>query len=132
MFGYWNDEEKTNDILGQDGSLRTGDQFTLEEDGSGQVVGRLKDLIIREGENMFPKEIEEFLTTPANIVEVCVVGTKHKRLGEEVCACARIKPQSNLILEDIVTFCKGKLAYFKIPTRMEIFDSFPRTAGGKI
>ncbi|XP_063917984.1 medium-chain acyl-CoA ligase ACSF2, mitochondrial-like [Zophobas morio] len=132
MSGYWKDEEKTNDLIGQDGWLRTGDQFTLEEDGSGQVVGRIKDLIIRGGENVFPKEIEQFLITHPDILEVYVVGTPHKRLGEEVCACARIKPQSNLTLEDIVTFCKGKLAYFKIPTRMEIFDSFPRTAGGKI
>ncbi|XP_063918020.1 medium-chain acyl-CoA ligase ACSF2, mitochondrial-like [Zophobas morio] len=132
MLKYWDDEEKTNEILGKDGWLRTGDQCILGEDGSGKLIGRLKDMIIRGGENVYPKEIEEILITHPNILEVQVIGTPHKRLGEEVCACMRIKPQSNLTLEDIVTFCKGELAYFKIPTRMEIFDSFPRTTSGKI
>ncbi|XP_063918057.1 medium-chain acyl-CoA ligase ACSF2, mitochondrial-like [Zophobas morio] len=132
MLGYWADEEKTNEILGKDGWLKTGDQFILEEDGSGKVVGRLKDMILRGGESIFPKEIEEVLITHPNILEVQVVGTPHQRLGEEVCACVRIKPQSNLTLQDVVTFCKGKFAYFKIPTRMEIFDDFPRTASGKV
>ncbi|XP_063918008.1 medium-chain acyl-CoA ligase ACSF2, mitochondrial-like [Zophobas morio] len=132
MLGYWEDEEKTNEMLGKDGWLKTGDQFILEEDGSGRVVGRLKDMIIRGGENIFPKEIEEFLVTHPEILEVQVIGTPHKRLGEEVCACVRVKPQANLTLEDIATFCKGKLAYFKIPTKMQIFDYFPRTMSGKI
>ncbi|XP_063922176.1 medium-chain acyl-CoA ligase ACSF2, mitochondrial-like [Zophobas morio] len=132
MVGYWDDEERTNEILGKDGWLKTGDQFILEEDGSGKVVGRLKDMILRGGENIFPKEIEEVLITYPDILEVQVIGTPHKRLGEEVCACVRIQPQSNLTLEDLITFCKGKLAYFKIPTRMEIFDNFPRTTSGKI
>ncbi|XP_063922118.1 medium-chain acyl-CoA ligase ACSF2, mitochondrial-like isoform X1 [Zophobas morio] len=148
MVGYWEDEEKTNEILGRDGWLKTGsvsflncivikvcfirDQFILEEDGSGRVVGRLKDVIIRGGQNIFPKEIEEFLVTHPNILDVQVIGTPHTRLGEEVCACITIKPQSHLTLEDIATFCKGKLAYFKIPSRMEIFDNFPKTVSGKI
>ncbi|XP_063922160.1 medium-chain acyl-CoA ligase ACSF2, mitochondrial-like isoform X2 [Zophobas morio] len=118
MQGYWEDEEKTNEMLSKDGWLKTGDQFILEEDGSGKAVGRLK--------------IEELVVTHPLVVEVQVIGTPHKRLGEEVCVCVRIKPQSHLTLEELATFCKGKLAYFKIPTKMEIFENFPRTASGKI
>ncbi|KAJ3642552.1 hypothetical protein Zmor_025317 [Zophobas morio] len=132
MLGYWNDEEKTKEMIGTDGWLKTGDLFILEEDGSGKVAGRIKDMIIRGGENISPKEIEEFLVTHPSVVEVQIIGTPHQRLGEEVCACVRLKPQSNLTLDDIATFCKAKLAYFKIPTRMEIFDNFPRTLSGKI
>ncbi|XP_063917946.1 medium-chain acyl-CoA ligase ACSF2, mitochondrial-like [Zophobas morio] len=132
MLGYWEDDERTNEMLRKDGWLKTGDQFILEEDGSGKAVGRLKDMILRGGENIFPKEIEELVITHPLVVEVQVIGTPHKRLGEEVCACVRIKPQSHLTLEELATFCKGKLADFKIPTKMAIFENFPRTASGKI
>jgi acyl-CoA synthetase (AMP-forming)/AMP-acid ligase II len=104
----------------------------LEEDGYGKVVGRLKEMIIRGGENIFPKEIEEFLNTHSDILETYVIGLPHERLGEEVCACIRVKPGSNVTSENIVNFCKGKLSHFKIPSKIHIVDEFPKTTSGKI
>jgi acyl-CoA synthetase (AMP-forming)/AMP-acid ligase II len=132
MLGYWEDEEKTKEMMGQDKWLKTGDQFVLEEDGYGKVVGRLKEMIIRGGENIFPKEIEEFLNTHPDILETYVIGLPHERLGEEVCACIRVKPGSNVTSENIVNFCKGKLSHFKIPSKIHIVDEFPKTTSGKI
>ncbi|XP_044268322.1 medium-chain acyl-CoA ligase ACSF2, mitochondrial isoform X2 [Tribolium madens] len=132
MLGYWEDEAKTKEMIGSDNWLMTGDQFILEEDGYGKVVGRLKEMIIRGGENIFPKEIEEFLNSHPNILETHVIGLPHERLGEEVCACIRVKPGTNVTFEDIVSFCKGKLAHFKIPSKLKIVEEFPKTTSGKI
>ncbi|CAH1379105.1 unnamed protein product [Tenebrio molitor] len=132
MLGYWEDEETTKNVMGQDGWLKTRDQFILNEDGYGQIVGRFKEMIIRGGENIYPKEIEEFLNTHPNILETHVIGTSHARLGEEICACIRIKPGSNVTSETIANFCIGQLAYFKIPSKIKIMDEFPRTTSGKV
>ncbi|RZC39358.1 acyl-CoA synthetase family member 2, mitochondrial, partial [Asbolus verrucosus] len=132
MLGYWDDEEKTKELMGSDRWLKTGDQFILEEDGYGKVVGRLKEMIIRGGENIFPKEIEEFLNTHPDILETHVIGLPHERLGEEVCAYIRIKPGSNVTFQDVVKFCKGKLSHFKIPSQIRVVEQFPKTLSGKI
>lgn len=108
------------------------DQFVLESNGYGRIVGRLKEMIIRGGENIFPKEIEDYLNTHPDILESYVVGLPHKRLGEEVCACVRVKDHKDLTLDDIKSFCKGNISHFKIPSVLKVVDSFPKTASGKI
>ncbi|XP_030755419.1 medium-chain acyl-CoA ligase ACSF2, mitochondrial-like isoform X2 [Sitophilus oryzae] len=129
--GYWDDEDKTKELISSDKWLRTGDQFVIEENGYGKVVGRLKELIIRGGENIFPREIEDLLNTHPDILESHVIGLPHERLGEEICACVRTTGTS-LSLEEIKAYCKGKVAYFKIPSILKIVESFPKTTSGKI
>ncbi|KAJ8969599.1 hypothetical protein NQ317_011313 [Molorchus minor] len=131
MLGYWNDDEKTKEMIGADRWLKTGDQFILEENGYGRVVGRLKEMIIRGGENIFPKEIEDLLNTHPNIVETYVIGLQHERLGEEVCACIRIKENCTVTIEEIKKYCSGNIAHFKIPSVLKIVDGFPKTTSGK-
>ncbi|CAG9771986.1 unnamed protein product [Ceutorhynchus assimilis] len=130
--GYWQNEEKTKELIGPDKWLRTGDQFILEENGYGKVVGRLKEMVIRGGENIFPAEVEDFLNTHPGILETHVIGVPHERLGEEVCACVRLRPGHQLTLDDLKLFCKGNLANFKIPSKLKIVESFPKTTSGKI
>ncbi|CAG9807976.1 unnamed protein product [Chironomus riparius] len=133
MIKYWNEPEKTKETLGEDGWLKTGDQFILNENGYGKICGRLKDMIIRGGENIFPKEIEDFLNTHGNILESQVIGVPDKRMGEEVCALFRLKDQTKLLTqEDIKNFCQGTLAHFKIPRYTIIVSEFPKTPSGKI
>lgn len=133
MLGYWGDEEKTRETLGNDGWLRTGDQFVLQEDGYGRIVGRLKEMIIRGGENLFPKEIEDFLTTHPKIQEVHVIGVPDERMGEEVCAYVKLHQAADtLTADELKAFCKGQIAHFKIPRYLKIVDRFPKTQSGKI
>ncbi|KAL1491109.1 hypothetical protein ABEB36_011753 [Hypothenemus hampei] len=130
--GYWQNEKKTKELIGPDKWLHTGDQFILMENGYGQIVGRIKDVIIRGGENIYPKEIEDHLNTHPDILESQVVGVPHERLGEEVCAVVRLQAKASVTLQDLDAHCRGKMAYFNIPSRMEIVDSFPKTVSGKI
>ncbi|GAB0099947.1 acyl-CoA synthetase family member 2, mitochondrial [Sergentomyia squamirostris] len=133
MIGYWGDEQKTRETLGTDGWLRTGDQFVLQADGYGRVVGRLKEMIIRGGENIFPKEIENFLVTCPSVAEAYVVGVPDERLGEEMCAFVRLKTDhQDCSPQQIKDFCQGKISYFKIPRYIEIVTEFPKTVSGKI
>ncbi|XP_050307171.1 medium-chain acyl-CoA ligase ACSF2, mitochondrial-like [Anthonomus grandis grandis] len=130
--GYWENEEKTKELIGPDKWLRTGDTFILEEDGYGKIVGRIKEMITRGGENIYPAEIESFLNGHPAVLEAHVIGIPHERLGEEVCACVRVLPNTSFTLEDVKSFCKGKIAHFKIPSKLQIFESFPKTTSGKI
>ncbi|XP_055837759.1 medium-chain acyl-CoA ligase ACSF2, mitochondrial isoform X2 [Episyrphus balteatus] len=133
MLHYLNDEAKTKETISACRWLNTGDKFILYENGYGQIVGRLKEMIIRGGENIFPKEIEDFLGTHPNILEIHVIGVDDKRLGEEVCAYVRLHDDTKTITrEDLKTFCKGKLSYFKIPKYIRVVKDFPRTTSGKI
>lgn len=132
MISYWEDEENTKKMLTEDGWLKTGDQFILRPDGYGQVVGRLKDMIIRGGENIFPKEIEDFLQTHQEILEVHVTGINDEIYGEEVCAFIRLKEGSKLTADELRNWCKGKIAHFKIPKYIQFRNSFPCTSSGKI
>ncbi|XP_051170711.1 medium-chain acyl-CoA ligase ACSF2, mitochondrial [Leptopilina boulardi] len=132
MIEYWQDEESTKKVLTDDGWLKTGDQFLLRADGYGQIVGRLKDMIIRGGENIFPKEIEDFLGTHPDILENHVIGINDDVYGEEVCACIRLKEGSKLTANELRDWCKGKIAHFKIPKYLEFRDTFPCTTSGKI
>ncbi|KAK5649163.1 hypothetical protein RI129_004055 [Pyrocoelia pectoralis] len=131
MAGYWDDPERTNEAFYNGKWYRTGDQFILQEDGYARIVGRVKDMIIRGGENIFPKEIEEVLSSHPDILEVSIIGMKSERLGEEVCACVRVKPGSNLTLDSLKVFCKGKIANYKIPSHLKVMDTFPKTTSGK-
>ncbi|XP_018334738.1 acyl-CoA synthetase family member 2, mitochondrial [Agrilus planipennis] len=132
MLGYWGDEEKTKEMMGPDRWLKTGDVFILEESGYGKIVSRKKDVIIRGGEKIFPKEIEDFLTAHPDIVECYVVGVPDERLGEEVVACLRMKNGTVVSELDIAQFCKGKISHYKIPKKVKIVDDFPKTGSGKV
>ncbi|KAJ9598580.1 hypothetical protein L9F63_010709, partial [Diploptera punctata] len=127
MLCYWRDEARTKETIGEDRWLKTGDQFVLHEDGYGAVVGRIKDMIIRGGENIFPKEIEHFLERHPDILEAQVLGIPDARMGEEVCACIRLNKGSSITAENIKEYCKGKIAHFKIPRYIYFMSEFPKT-----
>ncbi|CAD7079650.1 unnamed protein product [Hermetia illucens] len=131
--GYYGDEEKTKELISPDGWLRTGDQFILQEDGYGRIVGRLKEMVIRGGENIFPKEIEDFLNTHPDIVESHVIGVPDERMGEELCAFISLKDgKPHLTHDDLKEFGAGKIAHFKIPRHIRVVHDFPKTVSGKI
>lgn len=133
MLGYWGDEQKTKDTIDVDKWLKTGDQFQLREDGYGKIVGCIKEMVIRGGENIYPKELEDFLNTHPKILETHCVGVPDERMGEELCAYVRLQdPTMSLGHAEMKEFCKGKIAHFKIPRYLRVVDSFPKTVSGKI
>jgi fatty-acyl-CoA synthase len=133
MLGYWNEPEKTAGAVDAGRWMHTGDLAVMREDGYVEIVGRIKDMIIRGGENIYPREIEEFLYAHPKIQDVQVVGVPHDRYGEEVLACViPHDPADPLTLDELHTFCQGRLAHYKIPTRLQLLDSFPMTVSGKV
>ncbi|XP_046450152.1 medium-chain acyl-CoA ligase ACSF2, mitochondrial-like [Daphnia pulex] len=132
MLGYWNQPDKTREIISEDGWIRSGDLGVLNEDGYGKIVGRIKDMIIRGGENVYPREIEEILHAHPSVQEAQVVGVPDERLGEEICAWIRCKPQTNLDSLELKRFCLEKMAYFKVPKYWMFKDKFPLTVTGKV
>lgn len=133
MLGYWGDEKKTKECIGSDKWLKTGDQFILYENGYAKIIGRLKEMIIRGGENLFPREIEDFLNTHPNVLEAHVVGIPDERMGEEVGAFIKLKDSSKPLTHDEVKeFCKGKLSHFKVPRYVLTVENYPRTTNGKV
>ncbi|MET7285513.1 AMP-binding protein [Streptomyces sp. NPDC005573] len=133
MLGYWNEPEKTAEVVDAARWMHTGDLAVMREDGYVEIVGRIKDMIIRGGENIYPREIEEFLYAHPAIRDVQVVGVPHEAYGEEVLACVvPHDPGAPLTLEDLRSFCRGRLAHYKIPSRLQILDSFPMTVSGKV
>uniref|UniRef100_A0A0A1X6L1 Medium-chain acyl-CoA ligase ACSF2, mitochondrial n=1 Tax=Zeugodacus cucurbitae TaxID=28588 RepID=A0A0A1X6L1_ZEUCU len=133
MLEYYDDAEKTKDTIGNDKWLKTGDQFILQADGYGRIVGRLKEMIIRGGENLFPKEVEDFLNSHPKIIEAHVIGVPDERLGEECCAFVRLQDGvASITHDEVKEFAKGKLAHFKVPRYIIPIEQFPRTASGKI
>jgi fatty-acyl-CoA synthase len=132
MKGYYNNPKATADAINLEGWLRTGDQATMDESGYVRITGRIKDLIIRGGENIAPKEIEDLLMTNPHIADAYVYGIPDEKYGEEVAAAIRLKPDETLTLEDIRAFCEGRIAKFKIPRHIRFVDSFPMTASGKV
>lgn len=132
MVGYDGDPESTRKAIGPDGWLHSGDLAVMRDDSSIVITGRAKDMIIRGGENVYPREIEEFLYTNPAVDEVQVIGVPHERLGEVVCAWIRLKPGAEVTAEEIREFCHGKIAYFKVPELIRFVDSFPITVTGKI
>ncbi|QIZ67674.1 AMP-binding protein [Geobacillus subterraneus] len=132
MKGYYNNPEATNEAIDQDGWLHTGDLATMDENGYCRITGRLKDMIIRGGENIYPREIEEFLYKHPKILDVQVVGVPDETYGEEVMAWIILKDGETATAEEIREFCRGNISRHKIPRYIEFTDSYPMTASGKI
>jgi fatty-acyl-CoA synthase len=132
MLGYWNDETATRAAIDQARWMHTGDLATMDGDGYVNIVGRIKDVIIRGGENIYPREIEEFLYTHPLIADVQVIGIPDARYGEIVCAWVIPKPGADVDEESVQEFCRGKIARYKIPAHVRIVDSYPLTVTGKI
>jgi fatty-acyl-CoA synthase len=133
MLGYWQDDEKTSEAIDADGWMHTGDLAVMREDGYCNVVGRIKDMVIRGGENVYPREIEEFLYTHPDIEDAQVIGVPDERYGEEICAWIRMKPDRAPLDADAVrAFAAGKLAHYKIPRYVHVVDDFPMTVTGKV
>lgn len=132
MKGYWNDEERTRDVLDSEGWMHTGDLAIMQENGYLNVVGRIKDMVIRGGENVYPREIEEFYYQHPDISDVQVIGVPDITYGEELCAWVRRRTGSAVTGDDLKEFARGKLAHFKIPRYFEFVDEFPTTVTGKI
>ncbi|XP_039083886.1 medium-chain acyl-CoA ligase ACSF2, mitochondrial [Hyaena hyaena] len=132
MLGYWGEPQKTEEAIGQDKWYRTGDIAMMDSQGFCKIVGRYKDMIIRGGENIYPAELEDFFHTHPQVQEVQVVGVKDDRMGEEICACIRLKKGEKTTAEEIKAFCKGKIAHFKIPRYIVFVTNYPLTVSGKI
>ena len=132
MIGYWNEPEKTAEVL-QDGWMHTGDLAMMAPDGYVQITGRIKDMVIRGGENVYPREIEEFLYTHPDIKDAQVIGVPDQKFGEELCAWIQLRDGAEEITADSLRqFCAGKLAHYKIPRYVRIVDDFPMTVSGKV
>ena len=133
MLGYWNDNEKTREAIDADGWMHTGDLAVMREDGYCNIVGRIKDMVIRGGENVYPREVEEFLYTHPDIEDAQVIGVPDEKYGEEICAWIRMKPgRSPLDADAVRDFATGKLAHYKIPRYVHVVDEFPMTVTGKV
>jgi fatty-acyl-CoA synthase len=132
MKGYYKDPDATRRVLDSDGWLHSGDLAIMDENGYCRITGRVKDMIIRGGENIYPREIEEFLYTCPGISDVQVIGVPDRKYGEEVVAWVKLKEGVQLSEDDIKDFCKGRISKFKIPRYIRFVDSFPMTVTGKI
>jgi len=132
MRGYWDDAEKTREAIDPAGWMHTGDLATIDEAGYCNIVGRIKDMIIRGGENVYPREIEEFLYSHPKIQDVQVIGVPDPRYGEEICAWIKLHGGQSATPEEIREFCKGQIAHYKIPRYIEFVPEFPMTITGKI
>ncbi|HET9092156.1 MAG TPA: AMP-binding protein, partial [Acidimicrobiales bacterium] len=133
MLGYWENPEATAEAIDAVGWMHTGDLAVMREDGYVNIVGRIKDLVIRGGENIYPREIEEFLYRHPDIVDAQVVGVPDARYGEELCAWVRLREGAGtLSAEDLRRFCEGQLAHYKIPRYVQVVEEFPMTVTGKV
>ncbi|HCA85076.1 MAG TPA: AMP-binding protein [Streptomyces sp.] len=133
MLGYWQEPERTAEVVDAARWMHTGDLAVMREDGYVQIVGRIKDMIIRGGENVYPREIEEFLYSHPKIADVQVVGVPDETYGEEILACVILRdPASPLTRDELARYCRGRLAHFKVPRYLRILDSFPMTVSGKV
>lgn len=132
MLGYWDDPARTAEVLDAEGWMHTGDLATLDAEGYCNIVGRIKDMIIRGGENVYPREIEEFLFQHRKVEEVQVVGVPDARFGEEICAWVRLRAGEHATEAEIQDYCRGQIAHYKIPRYVRFVDVFPMTVTGKI
>ncbi len=132
MKGYWGDEERTNESIDQDGWMHSGDLATMDDEGYVNITGRVKDMIIRGGENVYPKEIEEYLYRNPKIQDVQVFGVPDNKYGEEICAWVQLNSGETSSLEEVKEFCKGQIAHYKVPRYVKFVDEFPLTVTGKI
>ena len=132
MLGYWEDEERTAEAVDRAGWMHTGDLATMDDDGYLNIVGRIKDMIIRGGENIYPREVEEFLYTHQDIADVQVVGVPDEKYGEELCAWVLPRAGADLDEDAVRDFCRAHLAHFKVPRYVLFVDQFPMTITGKV
>ncbi len=132
MLGYWGDEARTREAIDAAGWMHTGDLATLDDAGYCRIVGRIKDMVIRGGENIYPREIEEFLHRHPAIADVQVVGVPDAKYGEELCAWIVLRPGQSLTDDALRAFCRGQIAHYKIPRHIRFVDGFPMTVTGKI
>jgi fatty-acyl-CoA synthase len=132
MLGYWDDPQRTVEAIDAQGWMHTGDLGTIDAAGYGNIVGRIKDMVIRGGENIYPREIEEFLYAHPKIADVQVVGVPDPRLGEEICAWIRLVPGESCDEAEIRDFCRGHIAHYKIPRYVRFVEEFPLTVSGKV
>ncbi|MBK0112648.1 MULTISPECIES: AMP-binding protein [unclassified Delftia] len=132
MRGYWEDAAKTSEAIDAEGWMHSGDLATLDEDGYVNIAGRIKDLVIRGGENVYPREVEEFLYRHPAIQDVQVIGVPDQKYGEELCAWAILRDGATLSEDGLRAFCKGQIAHYKIPRYIRFVESFPMTVTGKI
>ena len=132
MRGYWDDAERTAEAIDGDGWMHTGDLATIDDEGYGNIVGRIKDMVIRGGENIYPREIEEFLYAHPKVRDVQVVGVPDTKFGEELCAWIIPQEGEQPTEKDIIDYCKGRIAHYKVPRYIRFVESFPMTITGKI
>ena len=132
MQGYWNDPDRTAEAIDADGWMHTGDLAVMAEDGYVNIVGRSKDMVIRGGENVYPREVEEFLYTHPDVEDVQVIGVPDARYGEELMAWVRRRPGATVDEDGLRAFCQGRIAHFKIPRYVKFVDDFPMTVTGKV
>jgi fatty-acyl-CoA synthase len=132
MLGYWNDSERTAEAIDRAGWMHTGDLATMDEDGYVNIVGRSKDMIIRGGENVYPREIEEFLYTHPDVADVQVIGVPDERYGEEVMAWVVARSGTSPGEDSIRAFCRESIAHYKVPRYVKLVDEFPMTVTGKV
>ncbi|HEX6460053.1 MAG TPA: AMP-binding protein [Thermoleophilaceae bacterium] len=132
MLGYWNDPERTAEAIDGARWMHTGDLATMDDEGYVNIVGRSKDMIIRGGENVYPREIEEFLYTHPDVSDVAVIGVPDERYGEEVMAWVQLRDGATCSGDDLKEFCRGKIAHYKVPRYVKLVDEFPMTITGKV
>jgi len=131
MLGYWDNDEATRAAIDTAGWMHTGDLGVMDDEGYLNISGRIKDMIIRGGENIYPREIEEFIYTHPAVADVQVIGVPDAKYGEEICAWVRLREGHQLELDELTAFCQGKIAHYKVPRYLEIVDEFPMTVTGK-
>ena len=132
MLGYWGDDERTREAIDAAGWMHTGDLATIDDEGYCNIVGRIKDMVIRGGENVYPREIEEFLYVHPQVQDVQVIGVPDDKYGEELCAWIMLRDGESATADDIRAYCKGQIAHYKIPRYVKFVDGFPMTVTGKI
>jgi fatty-acyl-CoA synthase len=132
MRGYWGDEEKTAEVIDAARWMHTGDLATIDAEGYANIVGRIKDMVIRGGENIYPREVEEFLYTHPAVRDVQCYGVPDARYGEELCAAVILREGASLTADELRRFCEGQIAHYKIPRYVRIVDGFPTTVTGKV
>jgi fatty-acyl-CoA synthase len=132
MLGYWEDAERTAEAIDRAGWMHTGDLATMDDAGYCKIVGRIKDMVIRGGENVYPREIEEFLYGHPDVTDVQVIGVPDERYGEEVMAFVIVREGAALDADAVREYCRGRIAHYKVPRHVRVVDDFPMTITGKI
>ena len=132
MLGYWDDDERTAEAIDRAGWMHTGDLATIDAEGYCAIVGRIKDMVIRGGENVYPREVEEFLYRHPAIADVQVFGLPDSKYGEELCAWVKLREGAALTEDEVRDFCRGQIAHYKIPRYVRFVTDFPMTVTGKM